>query len=327
MSFVSKFLIMGAISATVAAHIDVALACTAPYPAVLGRVVLPDGGEEVALDAQVIVHLRTQNLTGGMQPLDTATFVERAGIELRTSDGEPVETTTTAHRTDGSLTIFLKPVERLVTRNEYVVFDKIKVSAGSSLEPSLSFLDEAVEVGRFTVGPRAVGARPRAMGTVVAEESRQSCDNSACCGPYDAAAMSLTFEAPGPGFLARIERESEAGLFEAVAWVDGGYASGWAACAGSWSPSPDFLGGGRYRVRYEGPSSTSGEPSEVVILAGQCGEEAPEAPNGEANAPAAEDPEGGEGADGVDSGCAGGGAGTLGWVGLGLLFRRRAARR
>ncbi|HRE88014.1 MAG TPA: hypothetical protein PK095_02650, partial [Myxococcota bacterium] len=75
---------------------------------------------------------------------------------------------------------------------------------------------EAAEVTRFETGVSAAGASPRAIGTVTANESGQACDNSGCCGPYDAVAMTLTFEPPGQGLLARIEREEPGGHFAAV---------------------------------------------------------------------------------------------------------------
>ncbi|HRE88013.1 MAG TPA: hypothetical protein PK095_02645, partial [Myxococcota bacterium] len=130
MSFVSKFLIAGTLSAASivqVAPMGSALACTAPYPAVLSRHVLPNGDEGVSLDARIILHIEVQNLTGGMQPLDAQTFVERAGIELRTSAGELVETENSAHLTEGTLTIFLTPTEPLAANTEYVVSDKIMV--------------------------------------------------------------------------------------------------------------------------------------------------------------------------------------------------------
>lgn len=332
MSFVSKFLLTGTLSAAVVAHIDVARACSAPYPGVLSRIVLPDGDENVPLDARIIIHLDTQNLRGGMEPIDTATFVERAGFVLATSAGEPVEAEVRAFGTDGSVTVFLEPKSRLVANTEYVVHDKVVVNGGSGMQWTVPFLDEAVEVGRFKTGVRAAGASSPDMGTVTVSESGQSCENDACCGPYEAVAMSLGFEPPGPGLLARIEREEPGGTFGAVAWVSGGYASGWSACSGGWSPSPDFKGPGNYRVRYEGPSPALGAPSEVVGFTGQC-EDEPEGPLGEPNPPVEEspgpeaNPDAGARTDEPDSGCAGGGAGVLGWLGLGLLFRRRATAR
>lgn len=335
MSFVSKFLIAATTGATLLAHVAPALACTAPYPAVLSRIVLADGDQAVPLDARVIIHLDTQNLRGGMDPIDTATFVERAGFVLETSSGEPVEAEVRAFGTEGSVTVFLEPKSGLVANTEYVVYDKIVVGGGSGMQPTLPFLDEAVEVGRFKAGVRAAGAAAPDMGEVAVSESGQSCENDACCGPYEAVAVSLSFDPPGPGLLARVEREEPGGHFAAVAWVDAGYASGWSACRGGWSPSPDFLGGGTYRVRYEGSSPALGEPSEVVVFSGQCGDDEPETPVGEPNPPTEEgpgpeaDPEAGARTDEPDAGCAGGGAGALGWLGLGLfaaLRKRRTAR-
>lgn len=334
MSFVSKFLIAASAAAPLIAHVEKAAACTAPYPGVLSRLVLPNGDEDVALDARIIIHLDTQNLRGGMDPIDTATFVERAGFFVKTSTGEPVEAEVRYFGTDGSVTVFLEPKSGLVANTEYVVYDKVVVSGGSGMQWTVPFLDEAVEVGRFETGVRAAGDSSPDMGSVTTSESGQSCANDACCGPYEAVAMSLGFDAPELGLLARIEREVD-GEFEAVAWVNGGYASGWAACLGGWSPSPDFKGGGTYRVRYEGPSPALGAPSEAVTLTGQCGEEEPEGPIGEPNPPVEEgpgpeaNPDSGARTDEPDSGCAGGGAGALGWLGLGLfgLWRRRTAAR
>ena len=331
MSFLSKALIAGTLCVAFSVQvvqIESAQACTAPYPAVLSRHVLPNGDLDVSLDARVILHVEVQNLRGGMDPIDATTFVERAGIELRTSEGELVETEASAFLTEGTLTIFLEPKEQLAANTEYVVSDKIEVGTGGSMQWSVPFLDEAAEVTRFTTGVRAAGSSPRALGTVTANESGQACDNSGCCGPYDAVAMTLTFEPPGQGLLARIEREEPGGHFAAVAWVRDGQASGWSACMGAWGPSPDFRGSGTYRVRYEGPSPALGEPSEAVTLAGQCGEDEPEGPIGEPNPPV-EAPgtepssEAGANTDEPDSGCAGGGAGALGWLGLGLLAALR----
>lgn len=330
MSFVSKFLITGAIGAAAIAHIDVALACSLPYPSVLSRHIFPNGEDDVALDARVILQIQTQNLTGGMQPIDTTTFLERAGFELTTAAGDPVETELFVNQTDRGLTLFFTPKTPLSPNTEYVISDKLIVNGGSSMEWTVPFHEEALEIARFKTGEAAVGGSPGAISTVTADEAGQACNDSGCCGPYDAVAMTLTFEPPELGLLARIEREVD-GEFEPVAWVSGGFASGWTACMGGWAPSPDFRGGGTYRVRYEGPSPALGVPSEAVTLTGQCGEDEPEGPIGEPNPPVEEEPgagpEAGERADGPDSGCAGGGAGALGWIGLGLLLRRRAATR
>lgn len=335
MSFVSKFLITGAISAAAIAHIDVALACTAPYPSVLSRHIFPNGEDDIALDARIILQIQAQNLTGGMQPIDAATFVERAGFELTTAAGAPVETELFVNQTEAGLTIFLAPKAPLDPDTEYVISDKIIVNGSSSMEWTLPFHAEAAEIARFKTGSLSVGESPRAVGELTANETGQACDNSGCCGPYDAVAMTLTFEPPGQGLLARIERQTDGGEFEAVAWIEDGQASGWSACMGAWGPSPDFRGAGTYRVRYEGPSPALGAPSEAVTLTGQCGEDEPEGPIGEPNPPVEEEPgpeanpDAGARTDEPDSGCAGGGAGALGWLGLGLLglLRRRSAAR
>ncbi len=245
-----------------------ARACSAPRRTVLSRLVLPaNDATNVPRDARAIVHMRIENLSGGYDSVSPAAFVEGGEFALRGPDGEDVPTGVTYVSTAGTVTVFLTPLEALDADTTYSVWDRVCVDC-----PSL-YSDEAAEVGVFATGTTVSSEAPVGPDQVTVNQSPQSCDSSACCGPYEAVGVSLGFEAAPADTLVRVERFSkECDTFKTVGYTTGGYVGGWQSCSGNgYDNGPTFYGSGTYRLVFEGVGPVASEPSDEVVVEIDCG--------------------------------------------------------
>jgi hypothetical protein len=325
---------LGLTSAVAMATFDVheARACSAPLRTVSSRLVLPTNeATDVPRDARAIVHMRIENLSGGYEGVSPAAFVEGGDFALRGPDGEDVPTAVTYVSTASTVTVFLTPLEALEPDTTYSVWDRVCVNCATL------YSDEAAEVGVFATGTTVSNGAPAGPGEVTIKQSPQSCDSSACCGPYEAVGVSLGFEAAPADTLVRVEKFSkECDTFKPVGYTTGGYVGGWQSCSGNgYNNGPTFFGGGTYRLVFEGVGPVASEPSAEVVVEIDCdgllGEPNPPVEGEPVTLPPGNQPnppvEGEPGAQADDGSGCGGGATPMGFGVLALLGARLLERR
>ena len=253
---------------TLGAVHSAALACS-PLPPLAGQDLFPaDGATDVPLNTEVRVHW-AGNAVASLDGLTDIALAGPDGVELAATVEDIA-----GHQDRSDRWAVLRPDAPLAAETEYTILTPL--SSEDCWDPGECLGSERVAHGTFVTGTEEDLDAPSFAGAGEIRLGSDSCDDDACCGPYSARFMTLSWDRvpDEAGILYNIYRAGAA-LRPVARYVAGTFIA--IVGSGGCSPVPfqtsfreEDIAGASYVVRAVDGAGNEDTNSVVLATGGDC---------------------------------------------------------